>query len=348
MAWSRVTAGALRAAAGRHRWIRAAAAFALLPVMCSHGAAAVASPGQGAAAGVYAGPADPSAVRRFERWSGEPISDVVEFTARDTWLEISQPWFINQVWSAGSTTFRDQTLVLSVPMLPGDGGSLAWGARGYYNWHFRQLAEGLRDQKLASRTIVRLGWEFNSGWAAWSSAGDPKAYAEFFRQVVTTMRAVAPSLRFDWCPSEGLGQFWGVPGGLAAAYPGNRYVDYIGMDVYDQAWGPNGSIISNPAMRWQQLVNEPGGLAWQAQFAARHDKPMSFPEWALTKRDDGHGGGDDPYFIQEMHTWITSHNVAYQSYFELDAPDGLHSLESGLFPAAAAAFRQEFGSGARA
>src|SRR3954454_13916600 len=70
---------------------------------------------------------------------------------------------------------------------------------------------------------------------------------------------------------------------------------------------------------------------------------MSFSEWGLAIRSDGHGGGDDPYFIQKMHDWISSNNVAYAVYFEYDAPDGQHKLTDPEFPKGAAAFTQLFG-----
>lgn len=307
------------------------------------GAGAAAPPTTSGNGGVYAGPASPAKVDRFARWSGERVDYVVEFPDRQHWSGIVAPWFIPRIWGPASRSFKHDTLVLSVPMLPGGANALAPGVSGAYDGQFRALARKLVAARLSTRTIIRLGWEFNAGWAGWSAAKDPAAYVAYFRRIVTTMRAVAPALRFDWCPAEGLGQFWGVRGGLAAAYPGDAYVDYVGMDVYDQGWGANGVVISDPAARWRQLVDEAGGLAWQARFAAAHHKPLSFPEWALTQRADGHGGGDDPTFIEQMHGWIESHDVAYQAYFDHDAPDGDHELENGQFPAAAATFQRLFG-----
>ena len=74
---------------------------------------------------------------------------------------------------------------------------------------------------------------------------------------------------------------------------------------------------------------------------------MTFPEWGLSTRSDGHGGGDDPYFIQQMYDWISTHDVAHADYFEYDAPDGRHSLMNGQFPNAAAKFQALFGAGRR-
>ena len=133
------------------------------------------------------------------------------------------------------------------------------------------------------------------------------------------MRAVAPGLKFDWCPTLGVAN---MPKGVAAAYPGSAYVDFIGTDVYDQAWGPNNSTVPDPAVRWNGYVTQQNGLDWVASFAAQQGKPISIPEWGLSIRTDGHGGGDNAYFVQHMHDWIVGHNVAFQMYFEFDAPDG--------------------------
>ena len=82
-------------------------------------------------------------------------------------------------------------------------------------------------------SIVRLGWEFNGIWFPWGAAGHAGQFVAYWRQIVTTMRAV-PGLdfTFEWNPSRGdLGA-----GNLAAFYPGNKYVDYVGLDVFDVEW----------------------------------------------------------------------------------------------------------------
>jgi hypothetical protein len=52
---------------------------------------------------------------------------------------------------------------------------------------------------------------------------------------------------------------------------------------------------------------------------------------------------DNAHFVNALADWIAVNDVAYQSYFEADKPgDGLHSLLSGRFPSAAAAYRANF------
>lgn len=281
--------------------------------------------------GLYCGALNPAGVLRFQRWLGQPVSYAADFITADNWRTIERPHGLKR-WDAKSDRFR---LVYGVPLIPYSGGSLAAGAGGAYNIHFRRLARALRHAGQGN-AILRLGWEFSGGWYPWSVGSNSQArtFARYWRQIVTTMRAISPQLQFDWNPARG----W-KPFRIALAYPGNSYVDFIGYDVYDQGWQSN---YTDPVARWKDTVHGAGGLIWQRSFARARKKPMSYPEWGLAWREDGHGGGDDPYFVEQMHNWIASNNVAYHVYFDFDAPDGAHALLSGRFPTAAAALHSDF------
>jgi hypothetical protein len=70
---------------------------------------------------------------------------------------------------------------------------------------------------------------------------------------------------------------------------------------------------------------------------------MSFPEWGLWSRADGHGGGDDPEYLRRMHSFIADpqNGVAFQAYFEYNGPDGPHRLMT-TFASSGATFRALF------
>jgi len=71
--------------------------------------------------------------------------------------------------------------------------------------------------------------------------------------------------------------------------PGDDVVDYIGLDVYDFKY--EGSA----AERWDSYyLKAPFGLEWHREFAARHGKAMSYPEWGVGNF------GDNPFFIQQI------------------------------------------------
>jgi hypothetical protein len=89
-----------------------------------------------------------------------------------------------------------------------------------------------------------------------------------------------PVLRVIWNP-----QGYGSPNLRAnsaqAYYPGGRYVDVVGDDLYD---------IRTKA-EWE---------AADALYRAHPSKPFSFPEWGLW-------GIDDPAFIRQMHAFVLAH-----------------------------------------
>jgi hypothetical protein len=285
--------------------------------------------------GVYVGAADPGGVRDFDNWLGRDVDWAMDFFAGDSWQSIEAPnWWVD-AWAD-----KPYKMIYSVPILPDGGGNLQQGASGAYNDHFTKLAQ-LLVAKGEGDAVLRLGWEFNGNWFRWAASSDPAAFIGYWRQIVTTMRAVpGANFKFDWCPNGG-------PTDMPAdrAYPGDAYVDYIGMDFYDAGWAEG---WQDPAKRWTSNLTQPFGLQWQRDFAAAHDKPMSYGEWGLWVRDDGHGGGDDPYFIQKMHDWIMTNDVAYAIYFEHEGGDGLHLLENNQFPKSAAKFIDLFGPDAPA
>ena len=283
--------------------------------------------------GVYRGAAATDKIVHYEHWLRRPVHWALDFQPIEDWHRIESPTWQLRRWR--KSPFR---LVLSIPMLPDAGGTLGVGAAGTYNDHFARLARALVRNGLG-RTVLRLGWEFNGSWSKWSAAASPADFVAYWRQIVTTMRSIAPGLTFDWCPTLGLGA---LP--TDQAWPGDAYVDYVGSDVYDQAWGGDGASIPDPVARWTYLVTQPYGLNWLAEFAATHGKPVTLPEWGLIRRPDGHGGGDNPYFVQQMHRWILEHPVAYAIYFQFDTTEGASRLQANAFPGATKAFLRLFGA----
>jgi len=288
--------------------------------------------------GVYVGQGEPSGVARFAAATGAKPSLASDYLPRtDGWAGMVEaeplrgtlaPW--------GSSRFR---LVLGVPMLPTrDGhavGTLSAGAAGRYDAEFATLARTLVSYGEGD-AILRLGWEFNGTWYPWSvtSESDAADFAAYFRNIVTAMRSVPKtSFRFVWNPNAGP-----TPVAARDAYPGNAYVDYVGLDLYDQVWG----VPLDPALAWPRYVTEANGLAWLSSFAAAHHKPAVIPEWGVTIRPDGHGLGDDPLFVAKMASWVSTHDVAFTSYFAFDASDGQHDILDRAFSRSRVVFEESF------
>ncbi len=281
--------------------------------------------------GVYKGGGDYQLVPNFETWMGAQVPRALDFYSSSTWTDLQ-----DNAWLLNSWKGKRWAMTFSIAMLPGDGtGTLAAGAAGSYNAYWTKIAQNLVNAGFGSATL-RIGWEFNGGWYKWAASGSPANYATYFQKIVTTMRAVSgANFRFDWCSALGYQQF-----PAEQAYPGDAYVDVIGTDAYNQSWITN---YTDPIARWQDLYSGNHGILYWIQFARTHNKPISFPEWGTGTRPDGHGGGDDPYFVQQMYNVISTNNVAYHDYWDYPASDYNGQLSNNQYPNAGAMFLQTFG-----
>ena len=111
---------------------------------------------------------------------------------------------------------------------------------------------------------------------------------------------------FDWCVNA---NYRDIP--LADFYPGNAYVDIIGIDFYDQT-GVSIPAVGQPG-RFQALANEPLGLYAVEAFAAAHNKPLSIPEWGTVTTQ-----GDDGAYVTAIGNFVASNDVAYQAWFNAE------------------------------
>jgi hypothetical protein len=247
------------------------------------------------------------------------------------------------------SAWRDSgyTLSLGVPMIPTDAagvaeGSLPVGATGAYDGYFATLARTLVAGGEAS-AYLRLGWEFNGSWYPWKAL-TPHAeaeYAEYFRQIVTTMRAVpGADFRFVWNPQATA--FTEPDYSVRAAYPGDAYVNDIGIDFYDESAGH-----ATSATAWADLSLP--ALSAASSFARAERKPIVVCEWGVALEADGRGPGDDPLYVANMIAWMKdpANHVRYESYFDYDSiPEGGGidaKITSGQFPASLSTFIQHLG-----
>ncbi|HEY4368031.1 MAG TPA: glycosyl hydrolase [Steroidobacteraceae bacterium] len=277
----------------------------------------------------------------FEKWLGRPVQGVLAYTGVANWTDYEG----SVGWQMGIWGKADRPALWSIPLIPGKGNgkekiTLADAGKGLYNAHYKKVAEKLAKFRPNDPVIyVRTGWEFNGGWFPWTvHGGKGDDFIAAFRQFVTTFRSVSPRFRFDWCPVWG-DQLWekGKARPLGDFYPGDEYVDVIGLDVYDEK---KYTKIDDPVKRWQFYLKRGHGLNWHRAFAAKHNKPMAYPEWGVGD------GGDDPYFVEQFHQWIRSNNVLYHVYWNSNA-GYTGKLTTGKFPQSAEKYKALFGGDAR-
>ncbi|MGA2837805.1 MAG: glycosyl hydrolase [Acidimicrobiales bacterium] len=291
----------------------------------------------------YVGQGNPSGVHQVSTLLGHEIGLASDALGQRDWSGITDDESVIDRWK--NSGYR---MIWSVPMLPESGGvSLAEGATGAYNTYFEQLARNLVAAGMGD-SYLRLGWEFNQSRYPWYPAGQPANFVAYWRQIVTTMRGVpGADFSFVWNPSRGdNGPKDAAMGNFADYYPGDDYVDIVGMDIYDTAWN---RYPGEPA-EFHTMLTQTWGLDWLARFGAEHDKPLAIPELGLGPfgpsagagqpfTGSGNvGGGDDPAFISDMLQWISHHDVAFFSYWDFQEstiqnganPQSLEALRQGL------------------
>jgi hypothetical protein len=282
------------------------------------------------ASGAYPLHDTPTGAAAFAAWRGRPLDVVEAWSARATWADITDPAWLYQRWKGQS-----YTLAFGVAMLPEDvaGVSLQACADGTYNAYWREFGRVIASYGLGD-SIIRLGWEFNGNWYVWQ-ATHPTVWAECWRQIVTSARSTAPGLQWDWNVSRGVSAGQTNP---RLAYPGNAYVDMIGVDSYD-SWPP-----ATTAAGWHYQLKGKQGLDYWLAFAEAHGKLLSVPEWGNVSSGTS-AGGDDPHYVRDMRAFFAANaaHIAFEANFQGGPASGSGSYGSGTaVPKAAAAYKAGF------
>jgi len=283
------------------------------------------------ASGVFVPHDVPQAYENFGTSRGAAPDVALTYTFRDSWDAIIR---MPRVYDRWRNLPRNLTLVISVGMIPDTGATLARCAEGRYDAKWRAFGRGLADARLADRTVIRLGWEFNGLWVTWA-AKKPKHYVACWRHIVRSAEIAAPGLLWDWCVNRGVSSVGIDP---RKAYPGDGYVDIVGVDSFD-GYPP----ATTPA-GWKEQAQSKYGLQFWADFARRHRKGFSVPEWAVYsgKEWGRNGGGDNPAYIARMFAFFRRNAdvLTYETYF--NEPDAYQHGALEVNPRAAREYREQF------
>ncbi len=282
-----------------------------------------------------------TAVSDFDSATNTSVTCLLAYlNGAQTWDQWESPWVGQSFygyapWVAQSPSTRQ--LVLGVDLIPSGlaniSNPLGWEqscAAGNFDSYATTLGTNLVAAGLQN-SVIRLGEEMNGPWEndfIGNTTQEQNLWATCFANEVTALRqATGEHFVIDWNPNACTEN---VP--YANFYPGNAYVDIIGLDFYDQS-----CVTPATAVSFSQLANEPAGLTSFEAFAAAKGKAMSFPEWGLVSNS----GGDDPGYINGIGSAVASGNFAFEAYYDT-GNDGILQLGSAT-PLATAAFTQQFG-----
>jgi hypothetical protein len=250
--------------------------------------------------------------RAFDRFRSRPSDVYVAFVGREKRRSV-----IRAVRSSytGGFAKRPGRYVLSFPMLTSDiAGQFAQCSRGSFDNYVKDVANALRKHKIFD-PIIRLGWEPN-GTFAWSLGkwpGRDRDYVQCFRRQATIFRSRLPQAQIEWTNRRGNA----LPYSVERIYPGDAYVDIIGLMVYDR-WPVHDDQRSWMQAYWMRdKFGGPKGLGTYLQMARDHRKKLAISEWAVSNNRNDPSSFDNPFFIERMHDFFRSaaDDIAYEAYF---------------------------------
>jgi hypothetical protein len=243
----------------------------------------------------------------FGTWRGRPDDVAMLYTDRSSWSNVTgADMFVFQYMKGWPGR-----LVISQPLFPQDGSTLADCATGAYDAHWKDFGSALVSNDRAD-SIIRIGWEFNGDFMYWHATNDTAQFISCWNHVAAAIKSTDPQALADWTINAHSTPSDSCNGDARQCYPGDTNVDYIGIDNYDE-YPPS---TKTP---FDTIAMAAGGLDWIYAFAVQHGKRFGVGEWGVVSGATTNGGGDNPAFVQNMYGWFAAHasNGLYESYFSI-------------------------------
>lgn len=292
---------------------------------------------------------------RIDAWTAmrrRPVDLVLTYTTRTgSWDQLVLPSYATDI--AG--TDRNMVVMIGQPFTPNSLGD-APGTRptgkqarailsGAGDAHWRRWGQTLAAKVAAGypEYLTNLCWEFNGDWYP-HSAANPAEFVAAWRRVVTTVRSVHSTARFVWTVNAGYSQ--NPPShDPVSCWPGDDYVDLVGLDLYDHYPRAVGYDAVNAR---ENTV--PGRAKFWERFTEAHGKRLVLQEWGLNNSPKdvpprgNVGGGDNPGYITWMWDWFNylwRRGLLYgEAYFE---DSDLNNVNSTLLGSANTNSKAEYG-----
>lgn len=247
-----------------------------------------------------------SLVNVFLQWPAEP--DAGEFPLKAARAVSEHGAILVLTWEPMFLTNGKETAILAEDIISG-----RWD--GYIERFARAAAAW------GGTCILRFGHEMNLARYHWGSPAaeygpaSPPRYRLMFRHVVTQVRkAGAVNIQFAFCPniesSPSLSPHaaWNT---ASAYYPGNAYVDVLGMDGYN--WGTTQTLAAHGwESRWQSFETLFSPLFTELRTLAPA-KPIYIFETASTSQ-----GGNKARWISDMVSTAKKWQVAGLVWFQVN------------------------------
>ena len=180
---------------------------------------------------------------------------------------------------------------------------------GRYDGYIRQFAA--EAAAWGHPFFLRFDWEMNGNWFPWSEPVNGNAPGQFvaaWRHVHDLFTAAgAGNVTWVWCPFADPNQRFQS---LRQIYPGDGYVDWTCLDVYN--WGTNG-VNSQPWRSFDKLI---GSSYEQVTRRVAPRKPMILAEFASST-----SGGHKALWLRRMFQSLPRRYPKVRGLIWFDVPD---------------------------
>lgn len=176
-------------------------------------------------------------------------------------------------------------------------------SKGELTWYNEQLEEVLQiiNIELQIPVVFRVFHEMNGNWFWWGTKayGGSEAYIRLYRYTVNYLRERTNWLLFAWSPDKDLAENF---------YPGNNFVDFVGLDGYDMD-EVNYYSFADMVTDLENLVDfatDNNKIAIFSETGNRVKSPDENPDWWLTSVYNPIIESDRAWKIAWVLTWINS------------------------------------------
>lgn len=271
-------------------------------------------------------------VEAFEAASGRSVDILSMAPERGSWASIlgegDSGWWYKRRADGGRVPddFRG-VLEVAVPMWPQDG-NLTAAASGEYDANWAALGKLMQEHYPGS--TARIGWEFNIGWYYGAAPATAEQWKTAWQKASVALKSTCPTCLTAWVPNKGK---MGELPDPTAVWPGDEYVDLVGIDAYD--WWPGYT-----AETWPEHRDGEQGWQYWIDFARQHGKRFTLPEFGVAPGNSS-GGGDNPFYINTVLDYLYQNRDVVYSVIYFDEPDDYirNSISGGQVPQATAAWK---------
>jgi hypothetical protein len=269
----------------------------------------------------YASPSDIAEQFRVETLLGRKMNHKISYDLSPDWA----PWASLGNIGLASNIAHGYKTALSISSLlcwpankpPSNGCTtqvetdMHSASTGAYNQYYQTLAHNL-EPYCSQLVSITINWEFQ-GWWLWSGVTNkdhtlrwsPADFIGGFDQLSQILKQGCPDVPIVWGLNNIVNANLPSNYNVWMFYPGDQYVDAIGMDFYEQnlASTCRGGQASQQCF---ESMAQAAGLAcfgsgcrpenYLDGFARLHGKRLAFPEWGANNNDGG--------FITYMAAWL--------------------------------------------